>query len=549
MRNWCGLFLSVVDDLVYLLHQTAREFLIAKKTEDVAASTGWKSSIELWKAEILMTQKCLAYLLFPEFDVSELHFGVLSESKEDRARFGFYDYAARNWDHHFREIQGREEAANIFGSVFRLYFVESWCFRNWSRFCGFLCSGKPADVFPPQPLMLATELSHHVLIRQLVEAGHDIEVIDGHEKHTPFLRAVSRRDLVTSKALADLSANIEARDKDGQTALILLSKDTNGGEMLQWLIERGANLEAKDKYNKTALQYALKINSEQAITDLLEAGADKESKDEESRSILSFLAESNSSQAVRILLSSGADCYNEDYFGRTPLMWASQSQSDASEIINLLISHGADVNKRDTLGKTPLHWSVPHGCPSNTKILLEHNAAINARDSGGCTPLLYLFVPSATTNRLELVRLFVAWKAEINCRDQSGRTALCLLLRSNSRPGDQDETTGEIIRVLLTSGAEVETADDTGKTPLFWALEGGPTCLDLAEILLEFGSNQGSRVLKGHSIEYWAEKRSSPAAETEEVESVAESLAPRSVSKTEFGTTSFEIYGSSGRGS
>ena len=70
MRHWCGLFLVVVDDLVYLLHQTARDFLIAKQAANNVVSNGWKHSIELWKAEILMTRKCVAYLLFSEFNDS-----------------------------------------------------------------------------------------------------------------------------------------------------------------------------------------------------------------------------------------------------------------------------------------------------------------------------------------------------------------------------------------------------------------------------------------------------------------------------------------------
>lgn len=451
MRNWCGLFLVVVDDRVYLLHQTAREFLVAKQSENVMASTGWKDSIELWKAEILMAQKCIAYLLFPDFNA----LGICLDRKRFLARFGFFQYAVRTWDHHFRAIQAHEGTTDLlFSAVLKLYDVQSGCFENWSSFCNDDNLGRLT-----LPLMLATERRHHALIPHFLQAGHDLEVTDGYDKHTPFLRAVSRRDLVTSKALAGLGANIEARDRNGETALSLLSKDTSGGEMLQWLVDDGANLETKDRFGKSALRLALETNSEEAIRILIEAGADKESKDGESRSLLSNLAGSNSSQAVRTLLSSGADCHSEDFFGGTPLMWAARCESDASDIIELLILHGSDVNKRDRLGRTPLHCAF------------------------------------------------------INAKMQHHPTALRSVLRGNTFFGHQDNVMEETIRQLLISGAEVDTTDDRGSTPLSWALEGGPACLKLVEILLEFGANEGMRVLQGHSIEYWAGKRSSPAAE------------------------------------
>lgn len=301
---------------------------------------------------------------------------------------------------------------------------------------------------------------------------------------------------------------------------ILLSRLSNKRRVLR--------LEAKDGFGKTALRYALETNSEEAIKTLLKAGADKESKDEESRSILSNLAGSNSSQGIRILLSSGADCHSEDCFGRTPLMWATQCESDATEIMELLILHGSDVNKRDKLGRTPLHWAVLTSVDSslsNIKILLRHNAAVNVTDSHGSTPLGIVLQSPFPPNRLEIVRLLVAWKADINAREEYGRTALCSVLRCISLFEDQDKATEEIMRELLSSGAEVDTTDDTGRTPLFWALEAGPACLKLAEILLEFGANEGSRVLQGHSIEHWAGKRSSPASEIDGVESVVEEIA------------------------
>jgi ankyrin repeat protein len=541
MRNWCGLFLTVVDDLVYLLHQTAREFLVVKECEKVTVSTRWKHSIKFWEAEILMTQKCVAYLLFPDFNDSSTDL-ELKALKDGRRGFGFFKYAANTWGHHFREIQAHEEAADLGRATLKLYDVKSRRFKTWTDFCNDKVFSSPNTASSSLPLMLATNLGHHTLIQYLLQAEHDLEATEGDEKHTPFLRAVSRGDLATSKALAQLGANIEVRDLNGQTALILSSKDRNGIEMLQWLVGRKPNLEAKDRFRKSALQYALERNSEEAIMCLLDAGADKESNDEHSRSILSKVAESNLSEAVRILLSLGADSCSEDIFGQTPLMWAAQCKNDATEIIELLILHGSDLNKRDKLGRTPLHWAASSGTNlslSNIKTLLRHNAAINAGDDKGSTPLSIVVNSPYIMNRLEIMRLLVVEKADINARDESGRTPLCSVLRRVSLFGHQEKDAEEVIRELLNSGAELDIMDGTGRTPLFWALEGGPSCLKFAETLLDFGANEGSGVLQGHSIEHWAGNRSSPINKEGRMEPIVEEIPL--VAETDLRATPFEV--------
>ena len=526
MRSWCGLFLTVVDDLVYLLHQTAREFLIAKESDSVVASDGWKDSIKLWEAELLMTHKCVAYLLFSEFNDQSVVYKTTRKMD-----FGFLEYAARTWHHHCRKIQAlwtHEEAVDLHNAVYKLYEVQSHCFSNWSSISNEFLMGRPR-ISISHPLIVATDLGHQAVIRAISQAGWDLEITDRDDKRTPFLRAICRGDLATSKTLAEIGANIEARDDSGKTALIILAGKENVGDIFQWLIDIGSNLEAQGLDRKTALRHALEKNSKEAIRSLLKAGADKESKDGESRSILSHLAEGNLSQAVRILLSSGADCDSQDLFKQSPLMWAAGCRSDATEVMELLISYGSNVNKQDNIGRAALHratWSIDVPSLSNFKVLLEHDAVVDIRDSCGFTTLHLIcsdFV--LRTNRLESVRLFLAWKADVNAQTDRGDTPLLLLLRGCAFSQTRDESMEDVLRELLNSGAQADARDNLGRTPLFFALEGGLAYLKLAEVLLDFGANHGSRVLQSHPIEYWAEKRSSPVAELDGVESIAEEAA------------------------
>ena len=65
VRNLCGLFISIVDQKIYLIHQTAKDFLIAK-TE--ALTDQWKHSIKPVESDLLMARACITYLQFTVFN-------------------------------------------------------------------------------------------------------------------------------------------------------------------------------------------------------------------------------------------------------------------------------------------------------------------------------------------------------------------------------------------------------------------------------------------------------------------------------------------------
>ncbi|KAF2175634.1 hypothetical protein K469DRAFT_679773, partial [Zopfia rhizophila CBS 207.26] len=59
VRNLCGLFVNVIDQKVYLIHQTAKEFLVARNT---ASTDGWKHSLNLVESALLIARTCITYL-------------------------------------------------------------------------------------------------------------------------------------------------------------------------------------------------------------------------------------------------------------------------------------------------------------------------------------------------------------------------------------------------------------------------------------------------------------------------------------------------------
>ncbi|KAF4632130.1 hypothetical protein G7Y89_g5992 [Cudoniella acicularis] len=77
IRNQCGLFITIADGKIYLIHQTAKEFLVQKSARFSAASSStateriWRHSLDIANSNELLAWACIRYLCFTEFNVPE----------------------------------------------------------------------------------------------------------------------------------------------------------------------------------------------------------------------------------------------------------------------------------------------------------------------------------------------------------------------------------------------------------------------------------------------------------------------------------------------
>jgi ankyrin repeat protein len=104
-------------------------------------------------------------------------------------------------------------------------------------------------------------------------------------------------------------ANIEDRNNDGRTALILAA-EKGYSDTVAMLIANGANINARDKLGRTALIWAT--------------------------------VGGRSFDIVAMLILSGTDVNAQDKDGDTPL--ANASYTDNTEIIKIPLEKGANVN-------------------------------------------------------------------------------------------------------------------------------------------------------------------------------------------------------------
>lgn len=118
VRNLCGLFVIVIDQKVYLIHQTAKEFLVAKG-EVITGS--WRHSLDPVESELLMATVCISYLGFTDF-IDDLS-GMMDDDlciEHQAENSVFLHYATRYWAIHYRQAQ-RRTTNELLQSVLKIY--------------------------------------------------------------------------------------------------------------------------------------------------------------------------------------------------------------------------------------------------------------------------------------------------------------------------------------------------------------------------------------------------------------------------------------------
>jgi hypothetical protein len=306
VRHVCGLFVSVIDQKVYLIHQTAKEFLLAQ-TE--ICQVGWKHCIEPAESELVIARTCITYLLFAELGNE---FNTRGEIQRERdlefeaivKKYHFLSYAAIQWGTHFRKAEVKV-VNGILQSWLDICDTQSQRYQNW-----FFIYWRSVSLFAFTTLFTS---------RLMVGAYF------GHE-------AVVKLLLATGKAEVD-------------------SKDTEYGRTpLSWAAENG---------HEAIVKLLLATGK-----------AEVDSKDTNGLTPLWWAAHNRHEAIVKLLLATGkAEVDSKDTTnGRTPLSWAAGNGHEA--IVKLLLATGkAEVDSKDTDGRTPLSWAARNGHEAIVKLL------------------------------------------------------------------------------------------------------------------------------------------------------------------------------------
>ncbi|OBT66162.1 hypothetical protein VE03_05055 [Pseudogymnoascus sp. 23342-1-I1] len=272
IRNICGLFIRIINGRVFLLHQTAKEFLIAQEdcNQSALSCDGgiWKNSLSIQDSSALLASICMSFLRLEELNSSSLeqdHIDLLV------SRYEFFEYSAENWALHFRTSVLPDGHPLIYLG-FELCDVQANRYMSWMLvFLRNSWYGVPAGTF--NNLRLASFLGLGKVVSQLLAAPEiDVNAADN-EGRTPLWWALDlQMEAVVRQLLAIPGIDVNTvDDKGGRTPLWLALDLQMEAVVRQLLAIPGINVNTVDDKGRTPLWLALDLQMEAVVIQLLTA--------------------------------------------------------------------------------------------------------------------------------------------------------------------------------------------------------------------------------------------------------------------------------------
>ena len=171
-----------------------------------------------------------------------------------------------------------------------------------------------------------------------------------------------------------------------------------------------------------------------------------------------------------------------------------------SAVFQKLLAEGADVNAAQTGGMNEIGTTVLHHAATRknngaiVKLLIEQGAGVNAANETGRTPIM----KAAYWGGVEYIAPLLDAGADLDRVSNFGGTAL-YEATSTSREN------AEMIRLLISRGANIKAATKKGETPLMNAARWGN--LEHVKLLIEAGADRDRKSNSGQSALDFARQR------------------------------------------
>lgn len=515
-RNWmldtCGFFVTVYDNKVFLIHQTAKEFLL-EAFEESQEITYSRNSVmfaktDLESAHAVMAESCISYLSLKSCREGVVHDAFTAFARRIKGddtdmvspewktidSYPFAKYVVSFWLGHFRHGQKFSSGQQLLTDIddkFRLYY--KLIFRD--------SAGQFSPIIPvslrAQRIETLTRKSYQIphylapyectLLYLMDKLGMGDEFKGTQGGHLSFriaalaslcghLRILKEETTLSMPpreiALAGGSEQSLDPDRLNESSLLdpICIKCAVIGETvpcLEYLITRELPLNCPDSIGQTPLHWA---------------------------------AENGSSEMVECLIRNGANIEITDTNGYTPLTLALSSPDHGElryiERVSRLLVRGygsQKVNMKATNaeGSTLLHlvaaldWDGPHEQSRSPGMkrsrsaefpdevlkesiigfFIDHGADVNARDKKGQTPLLVACCKGFSYNTACLLYN----KADPNFCDGNGIPPLIATISCFSISSIRYGASLQILNLLLKHGADPNWQDENSKNTVLHA--------------------------------------------------------------------------------
>ncbi|KAK4071259.1 uncharacterized protein Triagg1_6290 [Trichoderma aggressivum f. europaeum] len=142
-------------------------------------------------------------------------------------------------------------------------------------------------------------------------------------------------------------------------------------------------------------------------------------------------------------------------------------------VVDLLITKGYDPNAEDSMARTPLWWAARNGHAPVVKRLLELDVELESKDDVDYQTALSA---AARQGHELVVQLLLDKGADLESQGGVDLTPIYSVLKKGGRKIQhlgRHEWTRDNHKILIKKGANIETKDHEGFTPLMWAVKNG----------------------------------------------------------------------------
>ncbi|PAA93291.1 hypothetical protein BOX15_Mlig000210g3 [Macrostomum lignano] len=346
-----------------------------------------------------------------------------------------------------------------------------------------------------RPIHVAANFNQSDALRELLNSRRTrVDATD--DRGQTALHVACRRNHEPSvKILLSHKANSQLKELDGTSVLHLPSR-RNNLELCQMLTTDTGLITCKDKYGVTPLMVAAAEGSEDLLNYFISvckktthgaAGRILDMQDSEGNSSVHFAAKNDKFLAIEILSEHGANLDLQNLEQSAPIHLA--ATLGHRESVAKLIHLGALPNLSDKNGRTPLHCCIIARQLEICDTLLLAGAQSRAADEDFMTPLHWACRRGLTQAARRLLRVDPGCLSLVDIHMRTGlhwavlACAVDLVELLLAQAGDSDESANasdfhdkypvhyavemndsQLVRILLTHGADFHAVDTEGRT-------------------------------------------------------------------------------------
>jgi ankyrin repeat protein len=325
------------------------------------------------------------------------------------------------------------------------------------------------------PLYLAVHEGRLALIPLLLSRGSDIFAADN-SGVTPFDYAMKVKGPVLDALITPETA--QQKDSAGNTILHLAVKNKGDALIIGKILDQNANINARNREGDTALHIAARTNQKEAGEYILSKRANIFYANSAGESPL-YIALTHPSGVLQWMFTNETAKAHDD-LGNTMLHYVALWRMDKH--IPFIIQQGVSTEAANATGETPLFWAVKYDGASTVRALLAANANLHARDSQG-NSVLHAAVRWNAKNAVTTL-LNAGIDANVHSLDMTTP------LHEAVRLGVTDITV-----ILINRGADLEVRDAGGNTPFMEAVKAGQ--IGTVTLLAKMGANAMTRNANG----------------------------------------------------